>query len=234
MAARRLLSRPSVIAMPRIHVTSPFAEERNTPVGPPSPAPAVAGHAALVSAVTLTVSWVAAAAVVTVRRDDVHAWVQGRAATSAAVDLANLCIGLGGLALLAGLVTTGWWLLGVRRVAEWADPGHLQRRARWWAFAAWVVPIVNLWFPYQVVADASRALGSRVGSFWPWWIAWLLMGVGSVRDTSGGLLADAGDVDGWVAALQVNAVVAVVALVLWWRIVRAATAAAQQAVMVTS
>ncbi|WP_282070969.1 hypothetical protein [Janibacter hoylei] len=146
--------------MPRIHVTSPFAEERNTPVGPPSPAPAVAGHAALVSAVTLTVSWVAAAAVVTVRRDDVHA--------------------------------------------------------------------------YQVVADASRALGSRVGSLWPWWIAWLLMGVGSVRDTSGGLLADAGDVDGWVAALQVNAVVAVVALVLWWRIVRAATAAAQQAVRVTS
>ncbi|MHA7127897.1 DUF4328 domain-containing protein [Janibacter indicus] len=220
--------------MPRIHVSSPFADEHTRPVGPPPPAPTIAGHAALATALTLTATWVAAAGVVTVRRDELHAWVQGYAATSPAVDLANFLVGLGGLALAASLVTTGWWLLGVRRVAEWAAPGHPQRRAGWWAVASWVVPIVNLWFPYQVVADASRALGSRVGSFWPWWIAWLLMGVGSVRDTSGGVLADAGDVDGWVTALQVNAVIAVVALVLWWRVVRAATVAAQRAVRVTS
>ncbi|MEK4241895.1 DUF4328 domain-containing protein [Janibacter sp. FSL W8-0316] len=220
--------------MPRIHVTSPFAEEVTTPVGPPPPAPTVAGHAALATALTLTASWVAAAAVVTVRRDELHAWVEGPAATTPAMLLAGLFIGLGGLALLASLVTTGWWLLGLRGVVEWAGAGHLQRRARWWAVAGWVVPIVNLWFPYQVVADASRALGSRVSSFWPWWIAWLLMGLGSVRDTSGGVLADAGDVDGWVMSLQINAVIAVVALVLWWRIVRAATVAAQQAVRVTS
>ena len=44
------------------------------------------------------------------------------------------------------------------------------RRSSWWALAAWVVPVVSLWFPYQLVADCSRALRSRVTGVWPWWI----------------------------------------------------------------
>ena len=188
----------------------------------------------LSASLVVTAITVAAAGVATLGLEDLKVVVDDPRRVPSALDTVNSLAGACLVAVLAAWVATAWWLVDLRRVADWAAPDYRHRRSDWWALAAWVVPIVNLWFPYQVVADASRALGSRVGSFWPWWIAWLLMGVGSVRDTSGGLLADAGDVDGWVAALQVNAVVAVVALVLWWRIVRAATAAAQQAVRVTS
>ena len=60
------------------------------------------------------------------------------------------------------------------------------------------------------------------------------MGAGSVLDSSGDVLVEAGDIDRWALSLQVNAGIAVVACVLWWRIVRAATVAAQRAVRVTS
>ncbi|SMC87889.1 DUF4328 domain-containing protein [Janibacter indicus] len=220
--------------MPKIHVTSPFADEHTTPVGPPPSTPTLAAGAALATALTATASWVAAAVVITLRRDELRAWVVGPDTTSTTYMLISSLLGLGVLALLVGIVTTGWWLIALRGVGEWANPGFFHRRASWWGFAGWVVPIVNLWFPYQVVADASRAVGSRVGSYWPWWIAWLLMGAGSVLDSSGDVLVEPGDIDRWALSLQVNAAIAVVALVLWWRIVRAATAAAQQAVRVTS
>ena len=74
------------------------------------------------------------------------------------------------LASAAAWTSTAWWLIDLRRVADWAAPGHPHRRSSWWALAAWVVPVVNLWFPYQLVADCSRALRSRVTGFWPWWI----------------------------------------------------------------
>ena len=234
MAARRPLRRPSVIAMPRIHVTSPFADEHTTPVGPPPSAPTLAAGMALATALTATASWVAAAALISLRRDELRAWVVGPDATSTTYILISSLLGLGVLAFVVGIFTTGWWLIALRGVGEWANPGFFHRRAGWWAFAGWVTPIVNLWFPYQVVADASRAVGSRVDTYWPWWIAWLLMGAGSVLDSSGDVLVEAGDIDRWALSLQVNAAIAVVACVLWWRIVRAATVAAQRAVRVTS
>lgn len=117
-------------------------------------------------------------------------------------------------------------------MAEWYQPSGLQRRSSWWAFAGWVVPVVNLWFPYQLVADSSRALRSRVTNFWPWWIAWLLVGVGRVLDPTGGELATVADVDRWILAEQVNAVITLIAFVCWWRVVRGATSAASTAATV--
>jgi hypothetical protein len=35
--------------------------------------------------------------------------------------------------------------------------GYPQRRARGWAYAGWIVPIVNLWFPFQIMGDIWRA-----------------------------------------------------------------------------
>ena len=35
--------------------------------------------------------------------------------------------------------------------------GYRQRRARGWAIWGWIVPIVNLWFPFQIMGDIWRA-----------------------------------------------------------------------------
>src|SRR5699024_9712926 len=103
----------------------------------------------------------------------------------------------------------------------------LQRRSPHWAVLGWIVPVVNLWFPYQVVADASRGVGSRVRTFWPWWLAWLGLSYSTFVGTSGGELVTEADLSAWIRAHQVTAVVALVACVLWWRVVRSATQGAE-------
>jgi hypothetical protein len=65
-----------------------------------------------------------------------------------------------------------------------------QRRARGWAFWGWVIPIADLWVPFQIMRDIWRAslspsLRSKAG--WlpaVWWVSWLLEGVLS-RSRSG-------------------------------------------------
>jgi hypothetical protein len=55
-----------------------------------------------------------------------------------------------------------------------------QRRARSWAFWGWVVPIANLWIPFQIMGDIWRAglqPAHRAGTAWLpalWWATWLL------------------------------------------------------------
>jgi hypothetical protein len=61
--------------------------------------------------------------------------------------------------------------------------GFLQRRARSWAFWGWIVPIVSLWIPFQVMGDIWRAglpPWRRLETAWLpalWWTSWLLSGV---------------------------------------------------------
>lgn len=66
-----------------------------------------------------------------------------------------------------------------------AEPhGYPQRRARAWAFWGWVVPIVNIWFPFQIMGDIWRAglpAEQRGETAWLpalWWTCWLLSGLG--------------------------------------------------------
>ncbi len=140
----------------------------------------------------------------------------------------DLLVGLEGLTVLttlAAFVVTGFWLLNLRRVAEWASPSTHHRRSSYWAFLGWIVPVVNLWFPYQVVADASRGVGSKVKNVMPWWIAWLALSfVIYLSNVSVELATDA-DLTAWIRTLQILGVLAVVAFVLWFRVVRSATAA---------
>lgn len=75
--------------------------------------------------------------------------------------------------VLTWLATT-MWLVSLRRLAEAVVPGALHRRSTFWAGAGWVVPIVSLWFPYQVVSDLVRAFGARVRGLLVWWAAWLV------------------------------------------------------------
>ncbi|WP_019809203.1 DUF4328 domain-containing protein [Saccharomonospora halophila] len=70
------------------------------------------------------------------------------------------------------------WLWRTRGNAELASTAP-HRRARGWVLGGWFVPVVNFWFPYQIVADIYRASapnGSR-GTPWLawWWASWLVV-----------------------------------------------------------
>src|SRR5262245_9232392 len=70
------------------------------------------------------------------------------------------------------------WFRRARINAE--HHGWLQRRARAWTFWGWIVPIVSLWFPFQIMGDIWRAglpESKRHKVAWLpalWWTTWLL------------------------------------------------------------
>ena len=74
------------------------------------------------------------------------------------------------------------WFYRARINAE--RHGYRQRRARGWAFWGWIVPIVNLWFPFQIMGDiwwAGLPAEQRGETAWLpalWWTCWLLSGLG--------------------------------------------------------
>lgn len=61
--------------------------------------------------------------------------------------------------------------------------GYPQRRARGWAFWGWIIPVVSLWFPFQIMGDIWRAglpaTDRRKTAWLPalWWTCWLLSGL---------------------------------------------------------
>jgi len=73
------------------------------------------------------------------------------------------------------------WFRRARIDAELQD--YPQRRARGWAFWGWIVPIVNLWFPFQIMGDIWRAglpALERAKTAWLpvlWWACWLLAAI---------------------------------------------------------
>lgn len=129
-------------------------------------------------------------------------------------------------ALVAAWIVTAVWLTRARANAEAQDPGSHHARSRVWAWLGWVVPVVSLWFPFQFVRDVRRATwspqrrqGSLVGWWWAAWLVYLVsMRVGEQitnNQEPDELMAQAlGPVE------AVNAVAAVVAVVLWARIVQ--------------
>lgn len=62
-----------------------------------------------------------------------------------------------------------------------------QRRARAWAVWGWLIPIGNLWIPFQLMGDIWRAglpPERRTSTAWlpaVWWVSWLLNGVDPIR-----------------------------------------------------
>jgi Domain of unknown function (DUF4328) len=87
--------------------------------------------------------------------------------------------------IVAGLAFL-MWLWQARQNAEILSRAP-HRRSRVWLTLSWLIPVVNLWFPYQIVADIYRAsrpdnprdladLRTVPGSpLLPvWWILWLV------------------------------------------------------------
>lgn len=85
------------------------------------------------------------------------------------------------LAFLATVVVFLVWFYEARVSAE--RSGWPQRRARGWTFWGWVIPIADLWIPFQIMRDIWRASlppSSRSKAAWlpsVWWISWLLEGL---------------------------------------------------------
>lgn len=81
------------------------------------------------------------------------------------------------------------WFHRARVNAEFHD--YRQRRARAWTFWGWIVPVVSLWFPFQLMGDIWRAglpASKRDKVAWLpalWWTSWLLSGVFFAGQTGG-------------------------------------------------
>lgn len=93
--------------------------------------------------------------------------------------------GVEGLVGLAATVLFIVWLWRVRSNAEFLCRAQ-HRRGRGWVVGAWFVPVVNLWWPKQLVDDVIAASDPQTPPFTPnlkdirpargvrtWWLTWL-------------------------------------------------------------
>lgn len=139
-------------------------------------------------------------------------------------------IGLPLLGLLAvAWIVTALWLTQARANANVLSPYAKHARSPIWAWLGWVVPVVSLWFPFQFVRDvrlatvAEQHSGSRVVGWW--WAMWLCY---VVTSRIGGQIVLGTEPNATLAGMlgpaeTVNAAVAVVALVLYLRIIQQIT-----------
>ena len=91
------------------------------------------------------------------------------------------------IAFVATVVVFLFWFFDARVNAELSD--WKQRRARSWAFWGWIIPIADLWIPFQIMGDIWRAHlppQRRDKVAWlpvVWWTSWLLTGLLSQLQT---------------------------------------------------
>jgi hypothetical protein len=92
---------------------------------------------------------------------------------------------LDGTANLTSFVFGILFLVWFRRARINAEGrGWRKRRATGWTIGGWICPVVNLWFPFQIMGDiwrAGLAPEARQRTAWLpalWWTAWLLSGLG--------------------------------------------------------
>ena len=95
---------------------------------------------------------------------------------AAALDNVLLWVNAGALVLAA--VAFIMWLWRARANAELLVGPHGQRLTREWVIGAWICPVVNFWFPYQVVVDVWRASAPKRDGrdalvVW-WWMTFLV------------------------------------------------------------
>jgi hypothetical protein len=70
------------------------------------------------------------------------------------------------------------WLHRVRRNAD--VPGRVHRWSPRWVVGMWFVPVLDLWAPYQAVADIAAAgapeshRGEVTRQVLAWWLSWLV------------------------------------------------------------
>ena len=103
--------------------------------------------------------------------------VHGGPAWEISIDIGPLVV-LSRVSMAATAIVFLIWFRRARINAE--HLGWRQRRARAWTFWGWVIPIANLWIPFQIMGDIWRAglePAYRARVAWLpalWWAAWLL------------------------------------------------------------
>ena len=134
---------------------------------------------------------------------------------------------LGGLALLASWIAGAMWLHRARKNAESFNPTFHHSRRAGWAWGGWVCPIVNFWFPFQVVRDTHRAVSPRTtsslfGWWWGFWIAYLVLDrvSSNVQDNA---MVDATNASGAQGFAIFVALIFAVALAGWGLVLRRVT-----------
>ena len=104
----------------------------------------------------------------------------------AEADLVSGSLGIvAALALLAAAAVFIVWLWRVRWNAEMFCRGE-HRFTRGWVLGSWICPVVNLWYPKQVVDDIVAASDPRTDPYtenlreipgtrlvWAWWLTWV-------------------------------------------------------------
>jgi hypothetical protein len=160
-------------------------------------------------------------------------WLKVAAANGvAAVDIITpydvIGVPLFGL-LFAVWIVTALWLVQAQSNAHVLNPWMRHARSSVWAWLGWWMPVVALWFPYQLVrgvrlatVSEERRYSSVVG--W-WWALWLFFGL--TTQVGAFIVSGTGPNESAVGLLgpdeTLDAVVAVAAFVLWLRIVRGIT-----------
>jgi hypothetical protein len=135
--------------------------------------------------------------------------------------------------VLAGLVmaaTAVVFIVWFSRIRHNAGVWGAQRRSRGWAIGAWFTPGVNLWFPYEIAADAADQHEAGPGGAGTlrlvraWWAAWILAWVtGFHHYRTVGFLPDGStrtvsafniSLGGTTVSCAVTAIAAVLALIM--------------------
>ena len=128
-----------------------------------------------------------------------------------------------GMVLVAVFIVSCLWLNECRKFAVVLNPAYDHARSTAWVWLGWVVPIVALWFPYQVVRDLRRStipVASGIGLWWGTWIAASFMSNQTALVTLGYR-----DPSTLPVIEVVTTALMVVAFLGWLRIVRELTAA---------
>jgi hypothetical protein len=129
--------------------------------------------------------------------------------------------------LVAAYVCTCLWLGRVRANSMVLTLGRAHhRREQVWVWLGWWVPIVSLWFPFQVVEDVRNASVSPTerhrGSLGLWWTAWLTLAISwriSDRMAVSNHVLSEGEITFMALTATISAVAAAVGGFLWVRLV---------------
>ena len=138
-------------------------------------------------------------------------------------------IGAGLFLLFPTWIVSSVFLRRARRRAIASAPGFTHERGPVWTWLGWVVPIVSLWFPYQVVRDIARNAWRdpwgdqrqrlHLGFWWTAWLVVLIAGQISSRQIPWSGVPDADAVARLPMLHGITAVATVVGFLMWARIV---------------
>jgi len=128
-------------------------------------------------------------------------------------------------AAIAAYVVTCLWLYQARSNVELVRPGVRHARKKGWVWAGWIVPVVSLWFPYQVVRDVTTdphqpsRTSALLGWWWTLWLTSILFERIGARVLTSQVRRDPEAISGLGPVETVSALLCLGALILWLRII---------------